>query len=61
MLPENRSKSFLQQGKIDLIGGSLFWKLLCVGQIRRSRGNSTWQKTFLLGWVIGEEIVHTKS
>lgn len=52
---------FDKPGPIDLlIGASLFWRLLCVGQVKGGRGNPTWQKT-LLGWIAGGEIVNVGS
>lgn len=39
-------------GKVDLlIGATLFWELLCVGQVRLSRDHPIMQKT-KLGWVL---------
>ncbi|XP_076237360.1 uncharacterized protein LOC143181054 [Calliopsis andreniformis] len=43
---------FYQTGKIDiLLGGGLFWKLLCVGQTNLGSNLPTIQKT-QLGWIV---------
>lgn len=48
--------AFDELGQIDLlIGVGLFWSLLCVGQIRRQKGQPSLQKT-QLGWIIGGEL-----
>lgn len=53
--------AFDKPGKIDLlIGAGLFWKLLCQGQSKRTKGQPTWQKT-QLGWKIGGEFVTPKT
>ncbi|XP_011858763.1 PREDICTED: uncharacterized protein LOC105556267, partial [Vollenhovia emeryi] len=52
--------NFDKPGTIDLlIGAGLFWNLLCVGQIKMSRGSPIWQKT-QLGWIIGGELIDAK-
>lgn len=63
ILPEDNriaDPDFDKTEEIDLlIGASLFWNLLCVGQIKRRREHPTWQKT-LLGWIIGGELVDAR-
>lgn len=52
--------AFDKPGPVDvLIGAGLFWKLLCIGQIRKARGHPTWQKT-QLGWIVGGELIEAK-
>jgi len=52
---------FDKPDKIDLlIGASLFWNLLCAGQIKKAKGYPIWQKT-QLGWVIGGEGISAKT
>ncbi|XP_063915614.1 uncharacterized protein LOC135131698 [Zophobas morio] len=47
---------FNVSSEIDiLIGASLFWKLLCIGQIQNSDKGPVFQKTYL-GWVISGNI-----
>ncbi|EZA53595.1 hypothetical protein X777_06951 [Ooceraea biroi] len=47
-------------GSVDmLIGAGLFWKLLCVGQVKSGKGHPTWQKT-QLGWIVGGELFNTE-
>jgi len=46
------SDSFHTPGKIDiLLGSAIFWKLLCVGQIKLGRNQPIAQK-IKLGWII---------
>ncbi|XP_011858289.1 PREDICTED: uncharacterized protein LOC105555857 [Vollenhovia emeryi] len=49
--------TFNTPGSIDLlIGGALFWQILCMEQIKLHNKLPTLQKT-MLGWVVGGEIV----
>lgn len=44
---------FNVRGEIDmLIGGEIFWDLICVGQIKPSKSDPIFQKT-KLGWIVG--------
>lgn len=60
-IPENLTladPTFNRPGKIDLlIGASIFWELICVGQIKLApHGQPIMQKT-QLGWIISGEIL----
>ncbi|KAK2575356.1 hypothetical protein KPH14_000829 [Odynerus spinipes] len=58
-IPENivlADPNFAQPRRIDmLIGGGLFWDLLCAGQYKPAPDHPTVQKT-LLGWVVAGSI-----
>lgn len=43
-----------------LIGAELFWNLLCIGQIKRAKGFSTWQK-MQFGWIVEGEMISTEA
>ncbi|XP_023311029.1 uncharacterized protein LOC111691852 [Anoplophora glabripennis] len=53
--------TFNKSGKIDiLLGATIFWDLLCVGQIRLGKGLPIIQKT-KLGWIISGTVPPTQS
>lgn len=58
-LPQNiklADPGFNQTGKIDmLLGASIFWELMCIGQIHLGKNQPVLQKT-QFGWVIGGSI-----
>ncbi|XP_048506918.1 uncharacterized protein LOC125500006 [Athalia rosae] len=58
-IPENLTladPTFNRPGRIDLlIGASIFWELICAGQIKLTDGQPIMQKT-QLGWIISGEV-----
>ncbi|XP_011684756.1 PREDICTED: uncharacterized protein LOC105448094 [Wasmannia auropunctata] len=52
---------FDRPGPVDiLIGAGLFWNLLCVGQIKKVKGQPIWQKT-QFGWIIEGELIEARA
>ncbi|XP_011169784.3 uncharacterized protein LOC105202802 [Solenopsis invicta] len=52
---------FYETNKIDLLlGAEIFFDLMCIGRVKKSNGQPTWQKT-LLGWIVaGKLIAHNQ-
>jgi len=50
---------FYKSSRVDLlIGAEIFFDLMCVGRIKKSETQPTWQKT-LLGWIASGKLVAT--